>query len=122
LPRWRPPTASWPNYRSGITTWCLATRRFSPLVKVRAYSHLLGECPVAVFGTPDLARKYRHNFPKSLAGAAFLFPTDTSALRRSTDQYFEEQGIRPRVVGEFQDSALLKTFGRAGAGLFVAPA
>ena len=51
-----------------------------------------------------------------------LLPMDSAAVRRSLDQWFEAQGIRPRVVSEFEDSALLKVFGQAGAGLFIAPA
>jgi len=92
-----------------------------PLVNVRAYSHLLGECTVTVFGTAALAAAHTRRFPQSLDGAPFLLPTQNSALRRALDQWFEEQGIRPRVVGEFEDSALLKVFGQAGRGLFAAP-
>lgn len=93
----------------------------SPVVKVKAFSHMLGECPVLVFGAPTFAKKYRKNFPKSLSGAPFLLPTDNAALRRSVDQFFDQQGIRPQLVGEFQDSALMKAFGLAGAGMFVGP-
>lgn len=93
----------------------------SPAVKVRAYSHLLGECPVMVFGSQLLAKKYKKNFPKSLDGAPMLVPTDNCALRRVIDQFFDQNGIRPRIIGEFQDSALMSAFGQAGAGLFLAP-
>jgi LysR family transcriptional activator of nhaA len=91
-----------------------------PLVNVRAYSHLLGDCSVTVFGVPALARHARR-FPASLDGAPFLLPTQNTALRRGLDQWFDEQRIRPQVVGEFEDSALLKVFGQAGRGLFTAP-
>jgi LysR family transcriptional activator of nhaA len=100
----------------------LADAPVSPTVKVRAFTHLLGHCGVAIFGTERLARKYGSGFPKSLTGAPFLVPTDNTALRRSLEQWFEARGIRPRVVAEFEDSALLKVFGEAGAGLFPAPA
>lgn len=93
----------------------------SPVVKVKAFSHMLGECPVLVFGGAQFARKYRKGFPQSLTGAPFLLPTDNAALRRSVDQFFDQQGIRPQLVGEFQDSALMKAFGLAGAGMFVGP-
>jgi len=89
---------------------------------VRAFNHLLGECGVAFFATPKLARGLSGRFPARLDGAPFLLPTDDSALRRSLETWFEVQGIRPRVVGEFDDSALLKVFGQAGAGVFAAPA
>ncbi len=96
----------------------------SPLgagTRVKAYSHLLGETPVAIFGADALAAAHRRGFPRSLEGAPLLVPTESSALRRSLDQWLDAEGIRPRVVGEFEDSALLKTFGQAGLGLFPAP-
>jgi LysR family transcriptional activator of nhaA len=90
----------------------------SPNVKVRAFSHLLGESKITFFGRADLATKYRRGFPASLNGAPVLLPTENTALRRSLDQWLETQGLRPDIVGEFEDSALLKVFGLRGAGLF----
>jgi LysR family transcriptional activator of nhaA len=99
----------------------IADTPISPTIKVKAFSHPLGETPVTVFGTPKLASSRRKNFPKSLDGAPFLLPTSGKTLRRTLDQYFDQQSIRPRIVAELDDSALLTTFGQAGAGLFVAP-
>jgi LysR family transcriptional activator of nhaA len=93
----------------------------SPLVRVRAFSHLLGSSGTSFFATKSLAARYRKNFPASLKGAPFLFPLENATMRRSLEQWFETEGIHPRVVGEFQDSALLKTFGQAGAGVFASP-
>lgn len=90
-------------------------------VRTKAFNHLLGECGVSIFGTVDLARDYREQFPRSLDGAPILLTTDGTELRRSLDQWFESQGVRPRVRGQFYDSALLKEAGRAGVGLFPAP-
>jgi len=90
-------------------------------VRVRAYSHLLGECGVSIFGVERLSKAHRRGFPRSLDGAPFLLPTADSTLRRLLDDWFEAQGIRPRIVGEFEDSALLKVFGQSGAGLFAMP-
>jgi LysR family transcriptional activator of nhaA len=90
-------------------------------VSLRAYNHLLGESGVTVFGTAALAAAHRARFPRSLDGAPFLLPTAGSALRRALAQWFDAEGIRPRAVGEFEDSALLKVFGEAGRGLFAAP-
>ncbi len=100
----------------------LADAPAAPAVKVRAYSHLLGESAVSVFGTESLAAAHRRGFPRSLDGAPFLLPGEDSALRLSLEEWFRKQGVRPRVVGEFQDSALLEAFGQAGAGLFAMPA
>ncbi len=88
--------------------------------KVRVFSHLLGESPVSFFGSPELVARYRQDFPKSLAQAPMLLPTNNTVLRRSLEQWFDQQGIRPDVVCEFEDSALLKAFGRRGVGLFPA--
>lgn len=93
----------------------------TPSSGAKAFNHLLGECAVAVFGTPELAAVYRRNFPRSLSGAPFLLPTGNTALRRSLDQWFEDEGISPKIQAEIEDSALLKTFGSGGVGLFVAP-
>lgn len=90
-------------------------------VRVRAYSHQLGECGVTVFGTPALARELRGEFPRSLDGAPFLLPTPATTLRRSLDGWFEAQRIRPVIKGEFDDGALMKVFGQSGEGLFPAP-
>jgi len=93
----------------------------TPTVNVRAYSHLLGECGVCVFGATGLARKLRPGFPKSLDGAPLLVPKENTALRRSLDYWFDQEDIRPVIMGEFADSALLKAFGQAGVGVFAAP-
>ena len=100
----------------------LADSPIGPHIKVRAFSHLLGECGISVFGVKSLATTYRRRFPRSLDGAPFLLPTDNTSLRRSLDHWFDSEGIRPVVVAEFEDSALLKVFGQAGAGLFAAHA
>ncbi|MFO0837176.1 MAG: transcriptional activator NhaR [Phycisphaerae bacterium] len=93
-----------------------------PSVNVRAFSHLLGECELAVFGIQSLARKYRKEFPKSLREAPLLLPTEACTTRRALNQWFFAQDIAPRVVAQFDDSALLKAFGQSGRGLFFAPA
>ena len=99
----------------------LADTPAPPAVKVRAYSHLLGECGVSVLGTPRLAAPHRAGFPRSLDGAPFLLPSGDSGLRLSLEDWFRKHGIRPRVVGTFEDSALIDAFGRAGAGLLAVP-
>lgn len=90
-------------------------------VRVRAYSHLLGECGVTFFGAPALAASLRRRFPASLDGAPMLLPGTGASLRRPLQQWLEAQQVQPQVVGEFEDSALMKVFGQAGAGFFVAP-
>lgn len=98
----------------------LSDSPISPDLQVRAYNHLLGECGVSIFGTKSLADSYRRRFPASLDGAPFFLPTSTTVLRRELDHWFDAKDIRPVVVGEFDDSALLKVFGQAGGGMFAA--
>ncbi|HWW62624.1 MAG TPA: LysR family transcriptional regulator [Thermoanaerobaculia bacterium] len=90
-------------------------------VKVRCYSHVLGECSVSIFGNGRLAATYREGFPQSLDGAPFLMPSADSALSLSLEAWCQKKRIRPRIVGTFEDSALLDAFGQAGAGLFAMP-
>jgi LysR family transcriptional activator of nhaA len=92
-----------------------------PHVNVRAFNHLLGECGVTFFGTPELAKAHRRRFPQSLDGAPILIPTEGTSLRRALESWFEREGVRPDIVAEFEDSALLKVFGQAGRGLFAGP-
>ena len=99
----------------------LADAPAPPAVKVRAYSHLLGECSVSILGAETLAAAHRKGFPHSLNGAPFLLPSEDSALRLSLEDWFRDHGVQPRVVGTFDDSALLDAFGQAGAGLFAIP-
>ena len=89
--------------------------------RVKAFNHLLGTSSVKLYASPKLAARYRRGFPKSLDGAPFLLPLETTTLRRSLDQWFDVQQIRPQIAGEFQDSALMKTFGQAGAGVLPSP-
>ncbi|HXE13913.1 MAG TPA: transcriptional activator NhaR [Bryobacteraceae bacterium] len=91
-------------------------------VKVRVFSHLLGSSDIALFAAPALAARYRKDFPQKLDGAPFLMPMRDSALRRTLEQWLDEHNIRPQIVGEFQDRALLNVFGQAGAGIFASPA
>lgn len=99
----------------------LADSPLTPQLNVRAFNHLLGECCVTVFGTPELAKKYKKGFPESLDGAPMLLPTQTTTLRRSLEQWFDQHNIRPDIAHEFEDSAVMKVFGQEGEGLVVVP-
>lgn len=92
-----------------------------PGSKVRAFNHLLGESAISWFGQTELAAAARKGFPRSLEGAPVLLPTEGTMLRRALDAWFDDVGVRPRIVGEFDDSALLKEFGQEGEGLFPGP-
>ncbi len=89
--------------------------------RVRVFNHLLGSCEVAIYGTADLAEKYGDDFPRSMTDAPWLLPTVGTSLRRDLERWFDQLDIRPKLVGEFADSGLMKAFGQAGMGLFPVP-
>jgi len=98
----------------------LADAPGSEPVSVRAFNHLLGKCGVSFFA----AAAYSHlkkDFPRSLHGAPILMPSEASAVRHALDLWFDGKGVRPTVVGDFDDSALLKAFGQRGLGVFAMP-
>ncbi len=99
----------------------LSDAPIGPNIRIHAYNHLLGECGISFLATPELVAARRGRFPRSLDGAPMLLPTDNTALRQSLDQWFSERQIRPAIVGEFEDYALLRVFGETGAGFFPAP-
>jgi LysR family transcriptional activator of nhaA len=90
-------------------------------IPVRAFSHPLGECGTTFFAAPELAGPLRRKFPTSLDGAPFLLQGAPSAVRRSLEQWFDAEQVRPTIVAEVDDSALAKDFGKAGMGVFAAP-
>jgi LysR family transcriptional activator of nhaA len=87
---------------------------------LKVFSHLLGESDMKLFGVPRLADKYRPGFPASLNHAPLLVPTRNNALRGRIDAWLVQHEVRPEIVGEFEDNAMLNTFGRNGMGLFFA--
>ncbi|MFM8635115.1 MAG: transcriptional activator NhaR [Planctomycetia bacterium] len=92
-----------------------------PSLRVRAFSHLLGETSVSIYGAAPLARGARRGFPRSLHGAPMLLQTTNTAVRQSLDQWFDVHQITPMIVGEVEDMAMLQTLGEHGLGLFAAP-
>lgn len=99
----------------------LTDRPVPPGSALRVFSHLLGEFEIGLFGLPALAEKYREGFPASLQGAPMLLPTRNNALRGRIDQWLNSHDLTPSIFGEFDDNALLNTFGHQGRGLFPAP-
>lgn len=90
-------------------------------IDVRGYSHLLGECGLTFFATPELVKRHAGPFPQCLDGAPMLIPGADVAVRPRLLRWFSDKQIRPRIAGEFDDSALMQAFGQAGAGIFAAP-
>ena len=92
-----------------------------PGVNVRGFNHQLGDCGITFFAVPRLARKLGKNFPHSLNGAPLLMPGEMTMVRSRLMLWLDGLHIHPRIIGEFDDSALMKVFGRAGSGVFIAP-
>lgn len=98
-------------------------------VNVKAFTHLLGQSRIAFFAAPALlqragttARRARARFPATLAALPLLLPGADSALRPRVDAWLRQHAIAPRIAAEFDDTALMKAFGREGRGVFPAPA
>ena len=92
-----------------------------PAISVRAFNHKLGGCCVSFFAAPALYEAHRGSFPQCLDGAPLLLPGDDSAGGQRLRAWLHAHSLRPRIVGECDDSALAKEFGRRGLGIFVAP-
>ncbi len=90
-------------------------------IKVKAFSHALGESGTTFFARTGQAASLRRGFPKSLDGTPMLLPSRSTTVRRQLEIWLDTLGVRPKVVAEFDDSALLMTFGMRGRGVFAAP-
>jgi LysR family transcriptional regulator, transcriptional activator of nhaA len=86
---------------------------------IKLYSHAMGSSPIAWYGSPQHAGAM-DDFPRSLSDVPLLLPTAHTAVRARLNHWFDQKGIKPRIAGEFEDSALLKTFGASGLGVFPA--
>jgi len=98
----------------------LADRPAPSNPNLKVYSHSLGSSTLAWYAPPVWQTAARQDFPHSLASVPVLLPSGHADVRTALDQWFERLGIRPHIVGEFEDSALLKTFGASGMGVFPA--
>nr|WP_212761002.1 transcriptional activator NhaR [Telluria aromaticivorans] len=99
----------------------IADRPIPPQFSVRAYSHLLGQSAMSAFATPALAERLGQAFPACLNDAPLLLPGEDFAIHQRLLRWFEHIDVHPNVVGEFDDSAMMKAFGQSGAGIFFAP-
>jgi len=99
----------------------LADEPASSGVHANVFNHLLGECAVTFCAEPRLAAKLRRGFPKSLHGAPALLPMSNSGLRRSLEKWFHAIGVRPRLLGEFEDAAFVNILALHGLGFMAVP-
>ncbi len=99
----------------------IADEMIPPHINVRGYNHALGGSGMSFFAAPQLADNLSGSFPQCLDGAPVLLPGARSGVCNDLVRWLDEQHIHPHVVGEFDDSALMKAFGQGGAGIFTAP-
>ncbi|MFQ5537271.1 MAG: LysR family transcriptional regulator [Gemmatimonadota bacterium] len=99
----------------------LADMPVPPNVSVKAFNHPLGASPVDILAPPLLAHRVREGFPGSLDGQPFLLPTEGYTLRRSLEDWFAREGVRPTIFAEIEDNDLINVFAEAGAAMFAAP-
>lgn len=93
----------------------------NPSLNIRAYNHSLGGSGITFFSVPEHAKKLEKNFPQNLHDFPFLMPSKSSSLRMNLENWFDQHAIKPRVVAEFEDRALMKAFGERGTGVFTSP-
>jgi LysR family transcriptional regulator, transcriptional activator of nhaA len=99
----------------------VADRPMPPGLSIKGHSHKLGESALAFFIATTL-NPTKHDFPACLDDAPLLVPGVSAAVRGHLDRWLDEHRLTPRIMGEFDDSALMKAFGQAGAGYFPGPA
>jgi LysR family transcriptional activator of nhaA len=99
----------------------LADRPLGPGIRAHAFNHLLGESGTSFLASEKLARQLRRGFPRSLDLAPCLLPGGHATVRRRVDQWFDDTGVRPTLVAEFDDTALMYAFGEQGRGFFPSP-
>lgn len=99
----------------------LSHRPVAPSANLKVYSHSFGRLEIALYGSESVWLKFSEGFPQNLNHAPMLLPMPENPLRHAIEEWFRKRGLALQVRAEFSDSALLKTFGRAGTGLFAAP-
>lgn len=90
-------------------------------VSIRAFNHRLGSCGLSFFAAPSIVAACIGSFPACLDGAPLILPTEESAVGQRLRTWLQAQSLYPQVVGECDDSALVKEFGRRGMGIFAGP-
>ena len=99
----------------------IADEPVSRRVSVQAFNHRLGTSTMSFFAAPALADQLEGPFPGCLNGTPMLIPSPASSVRSQFDAWLKRHRLHPRVIGEFDDGALMKAFGREGRGVFISP-
>ncbi len=99
----------------------IADRPITATFSSRGHNHVLGKSSISFLGTQGITEKLIGDFPVCLNQAPLLLPTSDSQLRLDIDQWLSENRIKPVIVAEFDDSALMKAFGQEGVGILLVP-
>lgn len=99
----------------------IAGAAIPPSVSVHAFNHRLGSSGASFFASPGIVRQLKGRFPACLDRAPMMVPGNDAAVRGRLEKWFVANAVSPRIVGEFDDSALMKAFGQRGAGVFIGP-
>ena len=83
-------------------------------------NHLLNEQPVSLVGRPP-RRKPRFRFPNDLRTEPILLPSLDSDIRVAFDRILELAGIRPNILAEVDDMAMLRLLARERDGVTLVP-
>ena len=99
----------------------LADEPASRSLSIKTFTHPLGKSGSAFCAVPRLAARLRKDFPRSLDGAPAVLPTETTAYRMAQQKWFDSVGVRPLIIAEIEDSALMKVMAAEGLGFIVVP-
>mgnify|MGYP003840833407 FL=1 len=99
----------------------LADTQAPPHIRVKVFNHALGTSDTAFFCSAAGLSALKRTFPRSLNGARMVLPTPNTALRRDLDAWFETREIRPNIIAEFEDPALMKAVAADSGAVFPAP-
>ena len=92
-----------------------------PGSNVKAYNHQLTESGLTFFASKSMTTNFKDNFPSSLSEQPFLMQSKKSVIHQRLSSWFQTHNIAPNIVAEFDDSALMKSFGQSGYGVFTGP-
>jgi len=99
----------------------IADEPMSKRISVKAFNHALGRTNMSFFCAPGLKAQLKGPFPQCLNGAPLLIQGAQASVRQQLEGWLTRHQIHPRIIGEFDDGALMTAFGREGRGVFMGP-
>ncbi len=99
----------------------IADKPLPNTLPIKGFSHRLGFSGISFFAHTTVKANLLGEFPQCLHSAPLLIPSEGTSVRNELMNWFHQQKVQPNIIGEFDDSALMRAFGFGGAGVFVAP-